>query len=366
MNIPFLEIDKVNSLYEPQLTKAVTEVLHSNQIVLGENVLNFEKKFARYCETKHCIGVGSGMDALLLIFDAYKKMGIIKSEDEIIVPVNTYFATILSIVESRLKPVFVEPDEFSFNINPDLIEKNITRKTKAILVVHLYGQIAEMSKIRAVAKRFGLKVIEDAAQAHGAVYGQKKAGNLGDIAAFSFYPTKNLGAIGEAGAITTNDDKLAEMIKILRNYGKNKNSEIIYQGKNSRLDEIQAAILNVKLKYLDLNNEKRKRLAKKYLKQIDNEKIILPVNRKDKSHNWHLFVIQTERRNELKEYLSKNGIQTMIHYSQAAHKMKIFSDYVNEEFEITEKIYNRILSLPLNIAMNENEIDYIAEIINKF
>ncbi|MEA3451659.1 MAG: DegT/DnrJ/EryC1/StrS family aminotransferase, partial [Bacteroidota bacterium] len=315
---------------------------------------------------KHCIGVGSGMDALLLIFDAYKKLGIFTNEDEIIVPSNTYFATILSIVQSGLKPVLVEPDEFSFNINPDLIEKKITKKTKAILVVHLYGQIADMGGILTIAGQNGLKIIEDAAQSHGAVYGNKKAGSLGDVAAFSFYPTKNLGAIGEAGAITTNDDELAQMIQVLRNYGKNSQGEIIYKGKNSRLDEIQAAILNVKLKYLDINNQKRRRLAEKYLDEIDNQKIILPVNRKDKSHNWHLFVTQSEYRDELKKYLGEKGVQTMIHYTQAPHKMKIFSNFVNEEFEITEKIYNRILSLPLNLALTEKEIDYIIRIINEF
>jgi len=327
MKIQFLEIDKVNSLYEPQLTKSVTEVLRSNNIILGENVGKFENNFANYCGTKYCIGVGSGMDALLLIFDAYKKLGIFADEDEIIVPSNTYFATILSIIQSGLKPILVEPDEFSFNINPDLIEKKITKKTKAILVVHLYGQIADMDKILTVSEQYNLKIIEDAAQSHGAVYGDKKAGNLGNVAAFSFFPTKNLGAIGEAGAITTNDNELAQMIQILRNYGKNSQGEIIYKGKNSRLDEIQAAILNVKLKYLDINNQKR---------------------------------------NELKKYLKEKGVQTMIHYSQAPHKMKIFSKFVKEEFEITEKIYNRILSLPLNLALTEKETDYIIETINRF
>ena len=366
MKIPFLELGKINNLYEPQLSKAVTEVLRSNNIILGENVGKFENNFANYCGTKYCIGVGSGMDALLLIFDAYKKLNIFESEDEIIVPANTFFATILSIIQSGLNPILVEPNEFSFNINPDLIEKKITKRTKAILVVHLYGQIVDMDKILAISGQYNLKIIEDAAQSHGAVYGKKKAGNLGNVSAFSFFPTKNLGAIGEAGAITTNNDELAEMIQILRNYGKNKEGEIIFKGKNSRLDEIQAAILNVKLKYLDITNQKRRRLAKKYFEKIDNQKIILPVNRNDNSHNWHLFVVQSEKRNELKKYLSKNGIQTMIHYSQAPHKMKIFSNFVNEKFEISEKIYNRILSLPLNIALTEKETDYIIETVNRF
>jgi len=365
-NINFIDISKVNALYEPQLSKAISEVLKSNDIILGKNVIAFEENFAKYIGIKHCIGVGSGMDALLFIFEAYKKLGQIKEGDEIIVPANTYYGTILSILESNLIPVLVEPNERTFNIDPNKIKHKITEKTKAILAVHLYGQVSEMDKILQIAQENNLKVIEDAAQAHGSEFQGKKAGNLADIAAFSFYPTKNLGAIGEAGAITTNDDQLAEIIKKIRNYGKNSKGEIEFLGKNSRLDEIQAAILNVKLKYLDINNEKRKRIANHYLKNIKNKKIILPFYNDEKNHNWHLFVIKTEKRNELKEYLAKNGIQTLIHYSQCPTRMKIFSKFVNDKYEITEKIYNQILSLPLNLALSEREQNYIIEIINKF
>lgn len=366
MQIPFLDIKKVNQLYEPQLSNAVTDVLQSNQIVLGKNVQKFEADFAKYCGTKHCIGVGSGLDALLLTFAAYKQLGVFSSDDEVIVPANTYFATILGITKNRLKPVFVEPDEFTFNLNPDLIEKKITKNTKAILIVHLYGQIAEMDKIKQTAKRHNLIIIEDGAQAHGAEYQGEKAGNLGDAGAFSFYPSKNLGAIGEAGAITTNDDKLAEIILSLRNYGKNKSGVIMFDGFNSRLDEIQAAVLNVKLKYLDINNQKRRKFAEKYLNEITNKNIILPKNRNNISHCWHLFVTQSNKRNKLKKHLSENNIQTIVHYPVPPTKMKIFNEFVIDKYPITEQIHNQVLSLPLNLAMSEKEIDYIIEIINNF
>ena len=366
MQIPFLDIKKVNQLYEPQLSKAVTDVLRSNQIVLGKNVQQFENNFAKYCGTKHCIGVGSGLDALLITFASYKQLGFFANNDEVIVPANTYFATILGITKNNLKPVLVEPDEFTFNLNPDLIEEKITPRTKAILIVHLYGQIAEIDKIQQIAKKHNLIIIEDAAQAHGAEYQGKKAGNLSGAGAFSFYPSKNLGAIGEAGAITTNNDKLAEVIRSMRNYGKNIAGEIIYDGFNSRLDEIQAAVLNVKLKYLDLNNEKRNRFAKKYLNKIDNKNIILPVFNNNISNNWHLFVIQSKKRNNLKKYLSEKGIQTIVHYLIPPHKMKIFDKYVKDDYLITEQIHNQVLSLPLNVAMTEKEIEYIIEIINNF
>jgi len=366
MKIPFLEIQKINQLYEPQLSKVVIDVLLSNQVVLGKNVQNFEHRFAEYCNTKYCIGVGSGLDALLLTIAAYKELNIFKNNDEIIVPSNTYFATVLGITKNNLNPVFVEPNPLDFNINPELIEQKITKNTKAILVVHLYGQVAQMDKIWKIAKKHNLLIIEDGAQTHGAEYQNKKVGNLGDAGAFSFYPTKNLGAIGEAGAITTNDDKLAETIKILRNYGKDNNGEVIFNGFNSRLDEIQAAILNVKLKYLNLNNEKRARIAHRYLSEIKNDKIILPKNNGEKSHNWHLFVIKSEKRDDLQEFLSKNGIQTIVHYSILPVKMKIFKKYFDQEYKITEQIQNQVLSLPMNISLSNNEIDYIIKKVNEF
>lgn len=366
MNIPFLEINKINQLYEPQLSKAVTDVLHSDQIVLGENVKQFEVNFTNYCGTKHCIGVGSGLDALIITIAGYKQLGIFNNDDEVIVPANTYFATVLGITKNGLNPVFVEPDAFDFNIDPELLENKITHRTKAILIVHLYGQVVQMDKIWDIAEKYNLKIIEDGAQAHGAEHDNKKVGNLGHACAFSFYPTKNLGAIGEAGAITTNDDKLAETIRILRNYGKDNSGEVVYDGFNSRLDEIQAAILNVKLKYLDLNNEKRSRIAKRYLSEIKNHKIILPKNNGDKSHNWHLFVIKTDKRDEFKNYLLQAGIQAVVHYSVLPIKMSIFEDYFDQNFKITEEIQNQVLSLPLNIALTDEQINYVIQKINEF
>ncbi len=366
MKIDFLNIQKINQFYEPELSNAVLSVLKSNHIVLGENVQKFEKDFAEYCGTKYCIGVGCGLDALMIIFAAYKELKIFNDGDEVIVAANTYFATILGITKNNLIPVFVEPDEFTFNINPDLIEQKITKKTKAILVVHLYGQVAKMDKIKKIAKDYNLKIIEDAAQAHGSEFIRQKAGNLGDVAAFSFYPTKNLGAIGEAGAITTNDDNLADVIISLRNYGKEKNGEILKNGINSRLDEIQAAVLNVKLKKLDIDNENRRKIAEKYFTGIKNPQIILPKFDDIKEHNWHLFVIQTEKRDELQKFLSVKGIQTIIHYPKPPVKMKIFSKFANDNYRITLFLTGKILSLPLNISLQQEEIDYIIETINNF
>ncbi len=366
MKIPFLDIQKVNQLYEPQLSKAVTEVLHSDNVVLGNNVQKFQNDFANYTGAKFCIGVGSGLDALLLIFAAYKHLEILSDQDEVIVAANAYFASVLSIYKNNLKPVFVEPYEDSFNINAELIEQNISKKTKAILVVHLYGQIAQMDKIERIAEKYNLLIIEDAAQAHGTVYKQKKAGNWGNAAAFSFYPSKNLGAIGEAGAITTNSKKLAQTLSILRNYGKDKNYQILKYGKNSRLDEIQAAVLNVKLKDLDSQNYKRRIIAKKYFDQIDNPKIKLPENRRDLSHNWHLFVIKSENRNNLKKYLFRNKIDSIIHYPKPPIKMKIFNIFANRNYLLTEKIQNQILSIPLNNILSKNEVDYVIEKLNNF
>lgn len=364
--ISFLDLKKINEQYEPELSKAVLEVLKSNQIILGQNVNLFENEFAKYCGTKYCVGVGCGLDALVLIFAAYKILGYVSDGDEVIVPANTYFATVLGITKNNLRPVFVEPDEFTFNINPELIEQKITQRTKAILVVHLYGQIAEMDKIKNIAKKYNLKVIDDSAQAHGAEFDGKKVGNLCDASAFSFYPTKNLGAIGEAGAITTNDENLAETIISLRNYGKGKNGDVVFDGFNSRLDEIQAAVLNVKLKKLDIENQKRKQKANIYFDKIKNSKIILPKNNNDNSHNWHLFIIKTKKRNELKKYLFEKEIETIIHYPSSPIQMKIFSNFVSEKYNTTEIICDEILSLPLNSVLKDNEIEFISEKINEF
>jgi dTDP-4-amino-4,6-dideoxygalactose transaminase/predicted nucleic acid-binding protein len=362
--VKFLDLKKVNFQYINEFEKAYDKVLKSGWYILGEEVKNFEKEFANYCDTKYAIGVGSGLDALKLIIRGYKELGVFKEQDEIIVPANTYIASILAISEEGLNPVLVEPKLDTYLIDPQKIEEKITPKTKAIMVVHLYGQTCEMDKIYEIAKKFNLKIIEDSAQAHGAYYKDKKAGNLGDASAFSFYPGKNLGALGDGGAITTNDKDLMEVIKALRNYGSYKKYENLYKGYNSRLDELQAAFLRVKLKYLDKIIQKRKQIAKYYLENIKNDKIILPKIITDSV--WHLFIIRTKDRDKLQKYLLDNKIQTLIHYPIPPHKQKAYKEWNNLSFPITEKIHKEVLSLPMSEVMEKNEIEYICKIINNY
>jgi dTDP-4-amino-4,6-dideoxygalactose transaminase len=289
-----------------------------------------------------------------------------KDGDEIIVPANTYIASILAISHNNLTPVLVEPDINTYLIDSNKIEEKITSKTKAIMIVHLYGQTCEIDKINEIAKKYNLKVIEDSAQAHGAYYKDKKAGNLGDASGFSFYPGKNLGALGDGGAVTTNDRELAECIKALRNYGSHKKYENLYKGFNSRLDEIQAAMLRVKLKYLDEEIENRRKIAKFYLENIKNDKIILPKIRKENNHVWHLFVIRTQKRDKLQKYLLKNGIQTLIHYPIPPHKQKAYKEWNNLSYPITEEIHKTVLSLPISGVMNFEEAKQIVKVVNDF
>ena len=307
--IKFLDLHKSNERYRTEIESKIKQVLDSGWYLLGKEDENFEKHFAEYTGAKHCIGCANGLDALRLIINGYG----FKKGDEIIVPANTYIASILAISQNGCTPVLVEPDIKTYNINPELIEEKITENTKAIMVVHLYGQAVQTDKIRNIAKKYNLKVIEDSAQAHGAeinVNGEyKKTGNLGDASGFSFYPGQNLGCLGDGGCITTNDDELAQKICALRNYGSEKKYHNLYKGFNSRLDEIQAGILDVKLKYLDEDNNKRREVSKFYRENIKNEKIILPETVDEKNHVWHIFGIRTENRNELQEYLTKNDIQ---------------------------------------------------------
>jgi len=369
--IKFLDLKEVNKQYKKELIESCKRVIESGWYILGEEVEKFEKEFAEFCGTKYAISVGSGLDALKLIIRGYKELGLFKEKDEIIVPANTYIASILAISEERLNPVLVEPRIDTYLIDPDKIEEKITPKTKAIMAVHLYGQTCEMDKIYKIAKKYNLKIIEDSAQAHGAEYkwkenGEwriKKAGNLGDASGFSFYPGKNLGALGDGGAVTTNDEKLAEVIKALRNYGSHKKYENLYKGYNSRLDEIQAAMLRVKLKYLDKENKKRKEIAKYYLENIKNNKIILPKIITDSV--WHLFVIRLKERDRLQKYLFENGIQTLIHYPIPPHKQKAYKEWNNLSFPITEKIHNEVLSLPISGVMNLEEAKKIVNVINR-
>ncbi len=370
--IPFLDIKRTNNYYMQEINDAIQGVLNSGWYILGEAVANFEQEFSKYCQVKHAIGVANGLDALFLILRAYKELGVFRDEDEIIVPSNTYIATILSVSHNNLKPVLVEPDIKSYNIDPAKIEQAITEKTKAIMPVHLYGRVAEIKKIRNIAKKYNLRIIEDSAQAHGAIYNGKRSGNLGNAAGFSFYPGKNLGALGDGGAITTNDDDLAQAIKIIRNYGSNKKYFNKYKGFNSRLDEIQAAILSVKLKYLDEENNRRREFAKCYAENIKNSKIHLPYTDlaepllNNKSHVWHLFVIRTENRDKLKKYLADNNIQTIMHYPKPPHRQKAYSEWNNLSLAITEKIHREVLSLPMSPFIPKEELDYVIEKLNNF
>lgn len=369
--IKFLDLKKINEPYEATFQEKLRSVLDSGWYILGKEVEMFEKAFAEYCNSKYCIGVGNGFDALVLIFKGYIQLGKLQKGDEVIVPANTYIASILAILQADLIPVLVEPKLETYNIDPDLISEKITSKTKAVLVVHLYGQLAEMDAINTIANQNNLLVIEDAAQAHGAISDFGKSGNLSNVAAFSFYPGKNLGALGDGGAVTTNDGDLARTIQSLRNYGSEAKYHNEYIGVNSRLDELQAAFLNLKLPNLNADNEKRRVIAKRYLSEIKNTKIILPTvsllkTKQSNNHAFHLFVIRTENREELQNYLLENGIQTMIHYPIPPHKQKAFSNWNHLSFPITEKIHNEILSLPISPVITTDEVDFVVSILNKY
>lgn len=364
--IKFLDLHKLNKPFEIAFQEKMKQFLDSGWYILGNEVKSFEFNFATYCGTKYCIGVGNGLDALVLIFKAYIQLGKLQKGDEVIVPSNTYIASILAILQADLIPVLVEPKLETYNLNPDLIQTKITNKTKAILAVHLYGQLAEMNQINEIAEKSNLLVIEDAAQAHGAILESKKAGNLGNAAGFSFYPGKNLGALGDAGAITTNDDALAEVLFSMRNYGSKVKYENERIGTNSRLDELQASFLNVKLAHLDNENEKRRHIAKRYLSEIKNNEIILPLWNESENHVFHLFVIRTTNRDRLVKYLKENRIETMIHYPIAPHKQEALKYMNNMSFPISEKIHNEVLSIPLNSGLNDNDVSYIITKLNSY
>lgn len=358
--ISFLDLHKINARFEDKIKDKINEVINSGWYILGKQCANFETNFAQYCGVKHCIGVANGLDALRIIIKAYE----FNKNDEIIVPANTYIASILAITDNLCKPVLIEPDINTYNIDAKSIEEKITNKTKAIMVVHLYGQVCNMEPIYALAKKYNLKIIEDCAQAHGANFKGKKVGSLGDAAGFSFYPGKNLGALGDAGCITTNDDLLASKIRALANYGSHKKYENLYAGLNSRLDELQAGILDIKLKHLDSDNQKRKEIADYYMKNIKNENIILP--KIDIDHVWHLFVIRTKFRDKLQKYLNENNIQTIIHYPIPPHKQECYKDFNNLSLPITEQIHNEVLSIPISPVMTQDEILEITKILNKW
>lgn len=370
--IKFLDLQKVNLQYQKEIEDNLIRTFRSGWYILGNEVEEFEEKFSSFCGVKHTIGVANGLDALVLIIRAYKELGIMKDDDEVIVPANTYIASILAVSHNNLKPIFAEPDINTFNIDAKKIEKLITNKTKAIMTVHLYGRVANIDEINKIAKKYNLKLIEDSAQAHGAIYNGKRTGNLGDAAGFSFYPGKNLGAVGDGGAITTNNEELATVIRSLRNYGSKEKYYNNLKGYNSRLDEIQAAVLTVKLKYLDNENQKRREIAQYYCDKINNEKIILPNNLFNNSiaesvdHVWHLFVVRAEERNQLQKYLLDKGIQTVIHYPVPPHKQLAYKENNSLSLPIADKIHNEVLSLPISPTLNTKEVEYIVRIINSF
>jgi len=361
--IPFLDLKKVNDRHNVELLEALKKVVDSGSYILGNEVKSFEEEFANYCGVRNCIGVGSGLDALRLIVQAYG----FGPNDEIIVPANTFIASILAITSNGVKPVLVEPKLESYNIDPEEIEKYITPNTKAIMVVHLYGQIADMDSIFKIARKYGLKVIEDAAQAHGALYNGKRAGNLSDCAGFSFYPGKNLGALGDGGAITTNDDELAKKIRALRNYGSYQKYVNQYKGLNSRLDELQAALLRVKLKYLDNDNNRRREIAAYYRMHIKNPKLILPQVQNDElCHVWHLFVIRTKNREHLINFLENKNIKTLIHYPIPPHHQEAYKEFKDLSFPITEKIHQEVVSLPISPVMTNEDVAYVVKALCQY
>jgi dTDP-4-amino-4,6-dideoxygalactose transaminase len=365
--INFLDLYKINQNHKDKLMIAFERVLDSGWYIMGTELRQFENEFASYCGVKHAIGVANGLDALILIIRAYKELGVFKKGDEIIVPSNTYIASILAISANDLVPVLVEPKIDTYNLDPELIEKHITSRTVAILPVHLYGQLCEMDAILAIAAKHSLKVIEDCAQSHGAtLINGKRAGNIGDAAGFSFYPGKNLGALGDAGAVTTNDDQLASTIKALLNYGSHIKYQNKFKGINSRLDELQAAILSVKLPFLDHETALRREIANRYLSEINNNKINLPTVFHKQEHVWHLFVIRTNDRYDLQQYLSDNNVQTVIHYPIPPHKQEAYLELNTLSFPVSELIHSTVLSLPLSPVMSKEDVDRIVEILNSY
>ena len=362
--IPFLDLNEINAQYAEELKEATSRVIDSGWYVQGYEYQQFQEEFANFCGTKYCIGVGSGLDALRLILRAYKEMGVMNDGDEVIVPANTYIATILAISQNNLVPVLVEPNIDTYLIDKARIKNKITVRTKAIMPVHLYGQTCEMDDINALAQKYSLKVIEDSAQSHGAYYKEKRSGNLGHASGFSFYPGKNLGALGDGGAVTTNDKLLADTIQVLANYGSYEKYKNIYKGINSRLDEIQAALLRVKMKYVDDEIKKRKGIAHYYLENIKNSKITLPSVFTDSV--WHLFVIRTSKRDDLQKYLTTNGVHTLIHYPIPPHKQEAYKEWNHLSFPITEKIHEQVLSLPISPVQTMDDAKKIVKIINDY
>ncbi|QKJ36932.1 DegT/DnrJ/EryC1/StrS aminotransferase family protein [Pseudomonas sp. MPDS] len=369
--INFLSLQEVNTQYRNDLVEACARVIDSGWYIGGNELTQFEKDFAYYCGAKHCIGVANGLDALILTLRAWKELGKLKEGDEVIVPANTYIATVLAITENRLIPVLVEPDSHSFNLCPDNVEAAITAKTRALMPVHLYGQLADMPKLLKIAERHDLLILEDSAQAHGASVNARRAGSWGHASAFSFYPGKNLGALGDAGAITTNDGELEQTLRALRNYGSHEKYKNLYRGVNSRLDEIQAAMLSVKLKYLDASTAHRKEIADIYMKGINNPLIYLPLSTSVSAltldaHVWHLFVVRSEMRDALQAHLLREGVQTLVHYPIPPHQQQAYCYLNHLSFPLTERIHREVLSLPIGPTISREQAYQVVAACNSF
>lgn len=364
--IKFLDLQAINHQYQSELKDACSRVIESGWYVHGNEVKSFEQEFASYCGAKQAIGVANGLDALTLVLRAWKEQGKLQVGDEVIVPANTYIASVLAITENDLIPVLVEPDELTYNLCPAKLKNSITAKTKVILAVHLYGKISPMPEIMEIAKAHRLLVLEDCAQAHGASKNGQKAGTWGDAAGFSFYPGKNLGALGDAGAVTTNDGELANVIRALGNYGSYKKYENSFQGVNSRLDEIQAAMLRVKLRHLDAEIDARRKVAKCYMEGISNSNLSLPCIEKQENNVWHLFVVRLRCRDEFQKYLKEQGVSTLVHYPIPPHKQQAYKELNQRVLPLTEKIHSQVLSLPISSVMSDADVAYIIQKVNDF
>ncbi|WP_407426669.1 DegT/DnrJ/EryC1/StrS family aminotransferase [Arcticibacter sp.] len=364
--IKFLDLKKITQQHDEEIKTAIGRVVDSGWYLQGMENQSFEKNYSKYIGTNYCIGVANGLDALRLILKAYIEMGVMHEGDEIIVPANTYIATILAITDNDLVPVLVEPSIESYQMDENRIEEVITPKTKGIIIVHLYGQCAYSEKIKEISEHFGLKLIEDNAQAHGCLFNGKKTGSLGDASGHSFYPGKNLGALGDAGAVTTDNEELAQTVRTLANYGSSQKYVFEFQGLNSRLDEIQAAVLNVKLKYLDRDTIRRKQVAKSYLEKIKNEDIVLPKVESFDSNVFHIFPVRTSRRADLQNYLANRDIQTLIHYPIPPHLQQAYKNWSKKDLPITEQIHREVLSLPISPVISDDEVNNVIEALNLF
>ena len=362
--IAYLPLHQINALHDAEIREAISRVLDSGWYLKGEATRQFEAHYAEYIGTKYCIGCGNGLDALSLILRGYIELGVMQEGDEVIVPANTYIASILAITQNRLKPVLVEPSLDTLQIDDTLIEQAITPRTRAVMIVHLYGRCAYTDRIGEICRQHGLKLIEDNAQAHGCIFEGRKTGSLGDAVGHSFYPGKNLGALGDAGAVTTNDSQLADVIRALGNYGSHQKYVHDYQGRNSRIDELQAAMLDVKLKYLDAENHRRKEIAALYINKVENPMIRIPQS--DRDCVWHIFPIFCQNRDQLQQYLAKNGVETQIHYPIPPHKQRCYKEWSHLSLPITEQIHAQELSIPCHQAMSNADANCIADLLNEF